>query len=362
MSENQQPEARPLPGKSPKFSAPNLTEIIGQRIEDPGAARIHYGLAKNPTDKFLTSQADALKAAQRELTDFFEGLDLRPYLDDAAAQQIGFDKIELLRKRVRAPKDAAIGELILAVLEGRWTRNTILMCPMNRPIEPWVHWAQIALLRRQPWLGYDQISFTSIPYARNLLVKNFLATEAEWSFWLDSDTVPPLNDPGASYSRFGAREDLCKPEFFRVHASDKLQSCQKTIVGGIVPDRRPGNKMIIQPDLNPRNEADKELVRALKKTGPQNKVIQVDYVGAGCLMVHRSVYEDIMKKRPELASPDPKEPFGFFNYTQSEKGQFYGEDIAFSRLAAECGHPSFLDLSVWCSHVGPHAYFTQPEI
>lgn len=352
-------EKPPLPGETPKFTPPILADIIGKRIEEgAGPARVHYGLPKNPTENFLKEQSGGIRAAQREIDDFFAGLDLRPHLADAAAAQVGDDKITELRARVRCRPDAPVSDLILAVLQGQWSRDTVMLTPLNQPIEPWVHWAHLAMLRKAPWVGYDQERHTDLSECRNILAGRFLASEAKWAFWVDGDTVPPFGYANAFYHRFNARPDFIKPEWLDKHAVQQLQSRQKTLIGGVVAARNPGNQLVIQPDLNPRNEADKNKVRDLKRKGPMNEVYPVGYVGTGCLMAHRSVFEDIMKKFPERFEKDA--PFNFFG--QTTPGRKIGEDIIFSKLAAEAGHPAFLDLSVWAAHWGAHAYFPQLEV
>lgn len=345
-----------------KVAVPPLLGLITERLKaDATEARGRYGMGDAKLDKpTIAAMTLGIRAAQREADEWAAGLDITPMLDGAAGQQIGEDKIAQLRGRVRAKPDASIGDLILAVLQGAWVRNAVILCPLNRPIEPWVHWAHLALIKRMPWVGYDQVSFPSLTYARNKLVQSFLTTEAEWSFWLDGDTVCPIGDPGAMYHRFNADPKFIRPEFAGMQALDKMATRQKTIVGSIVADRHLGNRLIIQPELNPQSDADRQLVKLLKKEGPQDRVEQVPYVGTGCTLVHRSVYMDIMKKFPERGPITAGEPFNFFGGGGGMDAT--GEDIVFCKLALEAGHPAFLDLAVWCAHVGTHAFFPQCQI
>lgn len=346
----------------PRFTPPNLHEIITGRLKSNLAeARGMYGLGDTKLDpKGIALIAAGIRAAQREVEDWAKQLDPSIFLTDAATQQAGEDKIAALRARLRVPDTATVADVVAAVLQGAWKRMGIILCPLNRPIEPWVHWAHLALVKRMPWLGYDQVSFPSIVYARNKLAQQFLSTEAEWSFWLDGDTVCPLGDANTFYHRFGANPGFAKPEFMGVQAFEKMASRQKTIIGAVVADRHPGNRLIIQPDLNPRTDADRQLVKLLKKEGPQDKAVQVPYIGTGCALVHRSVYDDIMKKFPERGPLTAGEPFNFFGGGGGMDAQ--GEDIAFCKLAADAGHPAFLDLSVWCAHLGTHSFFPQPQL
>ena len=65
---------------------------------------------------------------------------------------------------------------------------------------------------------------------------------------------------------------------------------------------------------------------------------ECDVVGAGCLMVHRSVLE----KRPE--------PFRL-SRVAFEAGKLNGEDVGFSKLAKADGHTIWSHGSYQCSHL-----------
>jgi GT2 family glycosyltransferase len=69
---------------------------------------------------------------------------------------------------------------------------------------------------------------------------------------------------------------------------------------------------------------------------PKNSLVEVDAVGAGALLVKKSVFD-------KIGSP-------FFQHTSSKNG--LGEDFFFCRKAKEAGFQVFCDTSIRCTHVG----------
>ena len=72
--------------------------------------------------------------------------------------------------------------------------------------------------------------------------------------------------------------------------------------------------------------------------------------------MHRQVYEDIKRSRPDLAPSVPEAPWNFFGH-EVGKG---GEDAAFGALAKAAGHQSYLDLGCWVAHLGNYAFMPEP--
>ena len=68
-------------------------------------------------------------------------------------------------------------------------------------------------------------------------------------------------------------------------------------------------------------------------------VVPVDWIGSGCMLIHRKVLTDIKEKYPEL-----------------KQGPFYPDDISFCKRAKECGHDAHIDLGVPVFNVGIKAF------
>lgn len=261
-------------------------------------------------------------------------------------------QIEILRQRVRVTDEATTNQVLQAIIDGKWSRKVIMLTPFNRPINPHAHFAICAQIKKNPWMGYEYETDTVIQRARNILAHRFLKSDAEWSWWIDQDTVAPYGAPGNFYVIFGANPGRLPPDFAGMHTLPRLLSHGKTIVGGVYAQRKPNGMLVIQPDISPRGQEDKNLVAKLR-SGPFNSLYPVDYVATGCALVHRSVYESIQQKFPELAPKHEKEPWNFFgNAVESS-----GEDIHFCKLAAAAGHVSYLDTAVFCGHIGENVFF-----
>ena len=75
-------------------------------------------------------------------------------------------------------------------------------------------------------------------------------------------------------------------------------------------------------------------------------VVEVDYCGAGCLLIDMDVFDAIEKKFPDTE---------FFRYNRGrpdiveERGHI-GEDVWFCDLATKCGYPIMCDTGVQCGH------------
>ena len=198
---------------------------------------------------------------------------------------------------------------------------------------------------------------------RNLIVERFLQTDSEWLLWIDSDTILP--DGGLA----------------------RLLAMGKTLASGLYYGKHKPHPPIAyyrEDDGTYRPISD----RTRWEVG---EILPVDAGGMGCLLSHRSVYEDIVKthtplqmigggiylahnddlrgeldekphatdrkiingqlrirvKRPTLA----KNTFPFFALQYGRT-----EDMPFYEAAARCGHKMWIDTSVECGHLRPAAY------
>lgn len=360
----------------------NLLQDINDRVAmDPDAAKQFFDLKKKPDAGWLKKIEPGVDAAQRVLDampkpqdatpgaggqqqsgnveDF--GLGAEPRASDPApdpAPPANESALAALRGRLRVAIDAGVDTCINAVLAGAWSRRVMMLTPLNQPVNPWVHFAHMAQLRTQPWVGYYQETDTIIQVARNKCAHAFLASEAEWSFWVDGDIVPSAGDPSLFYDirRLGVEQRRIPVDFLKTKTLERLLKHGKTIVGAVYQQRRKRGLICSPADLRPNPTIDeKDAIAALRANGPRDHLLQVDWCATGCLLVHRSVYEDIKKQRPDLAPRQEGAPWNFFGH---EVG-LGGEDAAFGVLAKKAGHQSYLDLGTWVAHVGNHAYMPE---
>jgi hypothetical protein len=158
---------------------------------------------------------------------------------------------------------------------------------------------------------------TGMPFdhARNDATQHALNVGADWIFSLDSDVIPPHD------------------------ALIRLIARGLPIISGTYHRRSPP-----------------EGVPVAQKNGqwfvhpPANKIAEVDVVGAGCLLVHRSVFEKLPYQRP-------KEGKKWFDWRVDKRGleppgASMSEDFTFCNWARMHGYKIYLDLSVQCRHAG----------
>jgi hypothetical protein len=199
--------------------------------------------------------------------------------------------------------------------------------------------------RYEKQLGILTMMGSELALLRNKLADKFLTTDAEWALWLDSDMAPPMGYPAES-QKWGA--DFAQ-EFNEVDVIEKLMSHGKTIVSAVYYDRYGTGIPMFEQGRN-----DPALAARLRQ-GPRNELMTTDWVGAGCCLVHRKVYEDMLEKIPEIRKPNEQTPNGY--YTPIENG--YGEDTSFCIRAKTIGHQSHVDLGCICGHVGEIAHFNK---
>src|ERR1044071_4400057 len=225
-----------------------------------------------------------------------------------------------------------------------------------------------------------------VAHSRNTLGDLFLNSNCEWMLMVDDDMVIPFGN--AQYYRHLTGMNLPEP-FASFHTIDRLLSHKKTLVGALYFGRQgvPGktNGVYAECVTNPQEAA-------FAHKGPHNMIKPTKWVGTGCMMVHRSVLEDIEKKFPRLARGPQKKGGHWFTsceaslLDQLEKLQTQmltgpldgqkaykavefisnmlaqakaenpnmeaGEDVSFCLRAAAAGHLPYVDLGLVCGHAG----------
>lgn len=148
---------------------------------------------------------------------------------------------------------------------------------------------------------------------RNKMVKSFLEDEDnEWLFMVDNDVVPP--------------KDFLK-----------MVDTGKKVVSGTVTIKKDGvpHPVIVKQKEN--GEFRRMGLDEYQEEIQDNGLVEVDSVGTGCLMIHRSVLEEM------------KPPW--FKFLYNEDGTLkLGEDFYFGQKLQELGHDTFVHSDVLCSH------------
>lgn len=218
-----------------------------------------------------------------------------------------------------------------AIASGGKRRDTMILFPCERNIQSSVAVNIMCLLRDQDRHRFEHVSMHFLPDARNHLVKRFLASDCEWSFWADSDMIFPAGPRWANWflSRTGAKN--IPQQFASLHTIDQLKSRGHKMIGGVYSPRQLNRKALIASG-SPVSQ------------GPVDRVEPVKWLATGCLLVHRSVYESMGKD-------------GWFDLDRTLTSG--GEDVAFSLRATKAGYQPMLDMSIFCGHVGAFVYLPE---
>ncbi len=228
-------------------------------------------------------------------------------------------------------------------------RKVMVGFPCYKYTNPATAWTLVAFALD---LGKEKIRFevelgdAVISNARNRLAQKFMASECEWLQFIDDDMISPIGRPG--FMRQMCRLPETHPdEPLNLHTIHRLHGHQKSIVGATYYTRNPQGL--------PVNALARDREYLARAANFSDSVMECEWVGTGCMMIHRSVFVSLMEKFPELAPVDDESPWRFFQY--SENGS--GEDVSFCRRASQAGHQAFVDTMLQCQHVGYACYGAQ---
>lgn len=163
----------------------------------------------------------------------------------------------------------------------------------------------------------DRHSEPFVDKARNLLVDEFLASECEWFLSVDTDIILPA----CVVSRMLVRHKPFLGALIYVNDNPPFPQIYRKIA-----DFGLGSfgTMLVHQDFEP------------------GELVEADGTGAGCLMVHREVFEAIPKQSP----------FRWFQHEQRFNDMF-GEDITFCLRAGAAGYQLYIDTAVHAGHIKP---------
>ena len=185
--------------------------------------------------------------------------------------------------------------------------------------------------------------------ARNTVAQYFLdKTDYEWLWFIDDDIVLPRN-----------ALDLLQVGEADIIAA--LMPTIKTVIHNIDEETEKRKMNVSIPFCLSRFEDLDDLdsityIDVEKESG----IVEVDVVGMGCTLIHRSVLEDRrMVCSPEYARPDGKvavltdeEPKVRFQYHTRPNGRLImGEDYNFCWRARKLGYKVKANLDVFCGHL-----------
>lgn len=180
-----------------------------------------------------------------------------------------------------------------------------------------VHFNWAAGLRRLKIPGpfQDFHGVTGMPYdhGRNTAVQTGLSLGADYIFSLDSDVVCP---PDTIYRLLSHKQPIVSGLYFRRSPPHSVPVAIRN--GGWAVDLKP------------------------------NALEEVDLIGAGCLLVHRSVFESV---------PHQRQGKPWFDWRVDlkdvpELGPHLSEDFTWNHHVRQHGFKVLVDTSVQCLHLG----------
>jgi hypothetical protein len=224
-----------------------------------------------------------------------------------------------------------------------------------------------------------------VAHSRNRIVDSFLATDHEYLFFIDDDMLVPFGDADWYLANSGIPMER---EFAGLHAIDRLLQSGKKLIGGLYFGRYPKAPPMFGEGMRPD-------VAAYARQCPKDEIRPTRWVATGCMLIHRSVFEDIEKTFPNLARKHDGYGGQFFStsehklhsdvealrkfmgtgpmtgekcvkaYGMVEKmcadahrnsTLGMGEDVQFCVRALQAGHQPHVDLALVCGHVGSCVY------
>jgi len=264
--------------------------------------------------------------------------------------------------------------------------GTILIgLPWHKFAHPLTAFSVMGLLDRRRMAVALNFGDAFVIHSRNRIATNFLASTHEWLLMIDDDMIVPFGDAAWYKANCGFP---IPDEFAKINAIDKMLSRGKTLIGALYFGRHSGGKAVYSEAFKDPKE------QAYAEKAPIDVAKPTRWVGAGCLLIHRTVFEDILKKYPFLA-PTKGRPGQWFSPAEqdllavlpqieetlksqvedSEKvqkiteilqkstvqtrynfGLGMGEDVQFCVRAASAGHIPHVDLAVVCGHAGWRIY------
>lgn len=151
---------------------------------------------------------------------------------------------------------------------------------------------------------------------RNGIVRRFLDDPARYThlMQIDSDVIPP-------------------PNTLEMILHDKF------IVSAVVLTWTDGLPLALLMKWDEAEQGYKQDKEAINQINSGERLVQIDASGAGCFVVKRAVYENMVTN--------------WFRFQYSEQGNvIMGEDFVFYKKAKEMGYSVWVDGAIKCGHIG----------
>ena len=138
----------------------------------------------------------------------------------------------------------------------------------------------------------------------------FLQSPCDWFLTIDDDMVVPFGN--ALWFRAHTGFDDFPEKFLGLNAIDRLMSHRKSLVGALYFGRHRNGPPVYNEGGASAEEA------AYARKAPHDLAKPTKWVGTGCMLVHRAVFEDIEKRFPRLARGQDKMGGNWFTSTEAD--------------------------------------------
>lgn len=265
-------------------------------------------------------------------------------------------------------------------------QKVLIICPWLKFVSPITSFCMTQLADKRRTSMALNFGDAFVAHSRNSCTDAFLKSSLEWALWIDDDMVIPFGN-GKWYRAYTGWHNYPEP-FASFNAIDRLLSHGKTLVGGVYFGKHPTGHPVY-------NEGARQQEADYVREGPKNIVKPTRWVGTGCMLTHRSIFEDIEKKFPLLARGADGKGGQWFTSSEhmamegirrvremlsvgpmtaqkcvqayemleginaearSKSSLGMGEDVQFCVRATEAGHQPHVDLGLICGHIGTTVY------
>lgn len=265
-------------------------------------------------------------------------------------------------------------------------KKVMLVLPWQKHVSPITAFCVAQLHDKRRTVSALNFGDAFVVHSRNACADMFLKSNLEWMLTIDDDMVVPFGD--AKWLRSYAGWPNYPEPFASFNAIDRLLSHGKSLVGATYFGKHAHANPVYSEGSNPKEA---EYVRK----GPYNIVKPCRWVGTGCMLIHRTVFEDIEKRFPNLRRGLDGKGGQWFTSSEhhamdhirrmremlsvgpmdgSKAMKAYelaiaaeaeakaksslgmGEDVCFCVRAKEAGHQPYVDLGLYCGHVGTYVY------
>lgn len=260
--------------------------------------------------------------------------------------------------------------------------KVLIVTPWQKQVSPVTSFCVSQLSDRRRTATALHFGDAFVAHSRNSCADTFLASSFEWMLTIDDDMIVPFGEEQWFRHFTGWNFDS---KFMRLNALDRLMSHGKTLVGALYFGRHKGGPPVYNEGSANKSEAE------YAARGPYDLIKPTRWVGTGCMIIHRRVFEDIEKKFPRLARGPQGKGGNWFTSTEAtllrdvdhirtqcqgkpltgqtaydvvnglegavSKAAFEnplgsGEDVSFCLRAMASGHQPFVDMGLRCGHIG----------